>query len=124
MITIFGSFFLSREFGEKHLLDHNLTVNVFLQAAAVFVWIKSMYSARAPVPSNRQAKIVRAMSAYSLGIYAMHDAVIKLLQAFFASWAPFQRAWVQIPIVLVVSLAVSCLVSALLHRLPFFKKIV
>ena len=124
LVTIFGSFFLSQTLGEKYLLNDNLSAHIFVQAAAVFLWIKSVYSERIPAQNSHKAKFVHVVASCSLGIYAMHDIVLKLLQAFLEHWAPFTRAWVQIPIAFFTSFFLSLVVSLLLKKLPFFKKVV
>lgn len=94
----------------------NFTVNVLLEAVAVFVFFKY-----GEYDCGRLNAIMQTMSGYSFGAYLVHALVLEQLNVVFGlntlSFNPVFAVFVIAGIVFAVSFAIS----ALLHRIPLVK---
>ncbi|MGN1019085.1 MAG: acyltransferase [Aristaeellaceae bacterium] len=119
-VTIAGTYvYFALELTKEFLFFDNFGVNVLTYAAAIFVLVISR--CRHTVYQNRLShRVIRVISRYSLGIYAMH--------VFFVS--KLSRALIDLPtwqiilIVFLVSVAASTALSALLKRIPLLRRCV
>lgn len=116
--SVIGTFVLSFSTGEVIQMYDYLWINVLLQTVAVFVYVKTR------VEKNKQKSvIVTNISNRSLGIYAMHVAVVVLMQ-FVLRKIGLESALVDIPIVFAVSFGVSYIGTAVFSKIPFLKQFV
>ena len=78
LISIFGSFLMSKISGKPCLLIDEGTPNIFFQAMALFVFTKSKYS-HSHNETSKIAKVVNSVSKYSLNIYGAHVMIITFI---------------------------------------------
>ncbi|MDO4747310.1 MAG: acyltransferase family protein, partial [Candidatus Saccharibacteria bacterium] len=118
-VTIMGTYLLSVTTNQAMQLYSNLGLNVLLQSVAVFVFVKS----RLNTTSTKERKIVKTISKYSLGVYAIHALIVEI--AYMAlKFVGMNEAMVAIPIVFVLAFSVSFLASAIMSRVPLFRNVV
>lgn len=117
-VTVFGTYIVSAASGKSITLYGNLSLNVLIQTTAVFVFVKDRYSAK-----TKGNAIIKSISRYSLGIYAVHAAIIAIFYNVFRRIG-FDTALIVVPLVFAVALIVSFVTSALLSKVPFLKKFV
>lgn len=97
----------------------NFTVNVLLHSAAVFVLCR-MRLAQPLKPNGVAWKAVRWIGRCSLGIYAVHLYMISKLMPVFGGLHIF----VALPLIFVLTLALSATVSMVFQRIPIIREIV
>ncbi len=100
-------------------LYKNETMFVFLQAAAVFVFVKDRCRRSERMPSQ----FVASVSRCSLGIYAMHVAVLTFMSRP-VRWLSITNAALAIPFLFVTTFGVSWALSALLGRMRWTRPFV
>lgn len=116
--TFFGTYVIAMTTGRSSLMFNNLSLTVFMQTAAVFLFFKSKYR-----DSRKSNRIIGSISKYSLGIYAVH---VFFLEASLIILTRFNigSALIEIPAIFIASVVLSFLASALLGKIPFLKKFV
>lgn len=97
----------------------DFSVNVLLYAVAVFVLAKSIFGST-QWSSSYFHKAISLISKCSLGVYAVHAAV---LTATFCL-LPQMHVLIAIPITFIVSAASSVIVSLVISKIPFVRKFV
>lgn len=97
----------------------NFTINVLLYSAAIFVLCREWFE-HAKKPGGLMEKTVGWVGKYSLGIYAVHVYVISKLLGVFGH----MHAAVAMPLIFVLTLAISGIVSMIFRKVPLLKKIV
>lgn len=119
-VTIVGTYLMfALERTKEFLLYDNFGVNVLLYAVGIYVLILSRCQ-RTSYQNRLSHQVVRVISQYSLGIYAMH--------AFFVS--KLSRALIDLPVwqnILIVFLASAALpiaLSAIMKRIPLLRRCV
>ena len=124
LVTVVGSVLISGLIGQKHMLYEHLSIHMFVESAALFVLIKNLFKDKAPEKTAVRTKIVMLFSANSLGIYAAHVAVLDLLEKYLLVSMPhFDKVWVHSPVVFLIAVAVSLLISMIMRKIPVLKKI-
>ncbi|MBQ6540558.1 MAG: acyltransferase family protein [Oscillospiraceae bacterium] len=118
LVTVFGTYILSRTTGRTVKMYDNLSLNVLFQTVAVFVFVKDRFMNAEP--PNRA---VSSVAKYSLGIYATHALFIALMYKVLDK-AGIDFALITIPVVFTATLALGYLSSYILSRIPGFRKIV
>lgn len=118
VVSAIGTYVLSVTTGVSKKMDGNLTINVFLQAVAVFLFIKTKFYEK-----NLLQRLVDLISKNSLGIYAVHLMIVHLVYKAM-SMVGLSAAIITIPIAVVVTLVLSCAVAVVFRKLPLLKKVV
>ena len=100
----------------------NLTVNVLLESAAVFVFFKSIFG---NLKLNDKAKnLIVKLSKYSFGVYLVHVMVLVALnKVFHINTLSFNPIF-SVPIITVLIFIVSYIISAIINNIPILKKYV
>ncbi|MBR2877391.1 MAG: acyltransferase family protein [Clostridia bacterium] len=94
----------------------NFNVNVFLEAVAVFVLFKQM-----KLKNNKLNKAVTAFSQYSFGAYLVHIFVISALIVVGINTS-ICNAVLSVPIVSLIVIIASFIISFVLNKIPFINK--
>jgi len=97
----------------------NFTVNVLLYSAAIFTLCRMRFRQPAK-PDGIMQRAVRWIGKCSLGIYAVHLYVISKLMTVFGGL----HVVVALPLIFVLTVALSAIIPTILHRVPILKKIV
>lgn len=119
-VTVAGTILVSHARGEADELFYNfLTINVAAVAVAVFVLARAW--GERPALSGWRLRLVVLLGANSLGIYLIHP----FFQWLYQQWglgtedAP---VWVAVPMLTVLVLVPSLLVTVLIRRIPLVGK--
>jgi len=98
----------------------NFNISVMLAAAAIFVFFKNVIRDE----SNRTGygKIIRILSDCSFGAYLIHALVIEQLSLRLGLNALSFSTVLAVPVIAVITFAVSFAVSWLLNKIPFINK--
>lgn len=118
IVTVFGTYALSSAKGKSLPLYDYLYLNILLQAVMTFQFIKSML-----INTKGDNKFVNIISKNSLGIYAVHIAVITALQKV-TEMIGIDSAIIKIPFVFLLTFVISTLVTYILGKIPILKRIV
>lgn len=93
-----------------------LTLNVYMQSAAVFVWIK--YN----TPSGEKfGNLTKKLSAYSFGIYVVHIIVLETLDKRLGLNTLSFNPVLAVPVLVAVVFAVSWVMIAAIRKIPVLK---
>ena len=123
-VTVLGSVLVSNLLGQKHMLYEHLSVHMFLESAALFLFFKNKYGGYTPVKTALRTRIVMLFSANSLGIYAAHVLFIDLLEKYLLVSMPyFDKVWVHSTVVFALASLASLLASMIMRKIPVLKKI-
>lgn len=117
--TFFGTYILSVTAGRSSLMYDNLHITIAAQSAAVFVFFKEKLTG-----AEKNSRFISAVSKYSLGIYAVHIFILENLLLPILLRFNIDSAILQIPILFVLTLLLSLLVTAILSRIPYLKRFV
>ncbi len=117
LITIMGTYILSNTTGKALQMHGNLYINVLFQAVAVFVIIKDKFK------NMHTNNLINSISKYSLGIYAIH-VLIETIMYRIIKIVNIDFALINIPVVFIVSVVLSYLISFILSKIPVLKKVV
>lgn len=117
LVTVFGTYFLSVSTGTPVQMYGQLSVNVLLCAAALFVFMKEK--------NAHAGKIIASISKNSLGIYASHVLFITILELAAEKLHINQvSAFLYIPAVFIIAFAASYVLTALFSKIPGLKKVI
>ena len=119
LFTVITAFIIPYTTNKNVVFYDNLYVNILLMSAAVFVFIKNKFENK-----EKPCKAITFTAKYTLGIYAIHVAIIYLLENFVFSALSLHFAPITIPISLIVSFFVSLGISIIMSKIPFLKKLV
>lgn len=117
LITIMGTYILSNTTGKALQMYGNLYINVLFQTVAVFVIIKDKFK------NMHTNNIINSISKYSLGIYAIHALIVTIMYRIIEK-VNIDFALINIPVVFIVSVVFSYLISFILSKIPVLKKVV
>lgn len=121
LISIFGTYFLSVKMEEPVILLYkNITINVFLQSAMVFVFIKEKYN-KLNICKN---KFIMCVSKYSLGVYVMHAMIVTIMYNVVFPRLGLDEALLCIPLVFFLSFGISLLGSFIFNKISFLRRFV
>lgn len=115
--TIFGTYMLSYSTGKILSMYDNLYLNILFQSIAIFVLIKYKFK------DKQNNIVISSISKYSLGIYAIHVLIIKIIFKFL-EMKNMHFALINIPLVFIVTFALSYLISFVFSKIPFLKRVV
>ena len=119
VILLAENYVLSVSLGYFSSLHGFFNVHVLVMSALVFAVIRQQYRTL-PYTDQRIHRIVKLLSRHSLGIYAMHLAVIGVIDLVFDQLPVL----LEIPILFFGSLLGSLAGSIILKRIPLLKTIV
>ena len=119
IITIFSTYILSKTTDRAVQMYGDLTLNVFFQSKMIFLFIKTKYINK----EEKENKFINNTSQHSLGIYAMHALVITIMYKIMSKIG-FDLAIINIPIIVVISFAISFLTTYILSKIPILKEMV
>lgn len=97
----------------------NFTINVLMYSASIFVLCR-LYFPRTKNPGGWMPNLIGRIGKYSLGIYAVHLYVIMRWMGIFGDL----HCAVAIPLIFVLTVVVSMLISIIFSKIPLLKKIV
>lgn len=122
LFTVFASAGVSAAQGAATTLFYGHdTFNVLLMSIAIFVFARQHLNF--PHMGEQARKVLRALSKYSFGAYLVHAMVIELLQ-YFGIDTFSCNAFFSVPLLALLVFVVSLALSAVLNRIPFFKRFV
>ena len=111
--------FLSVYFNKPIQMYDNLSINVLLQSIMVFIFIKSKYQSY----NGKQSNFIRVLSKYSLGVYAIHAAILDVIR-FYSDFLKDYNAFIVIILMLLLSLIGSLIISILMSKVKVLRKYV
>lgn len=115
--TICASSFLSLKSDvPRGVYYDDFTVNVLLESIFIFVIFKYRCAG-----TNLLNKLIVKMSNYSFGAYLVHIMILEALEKAGLNTLTLTPI-VSIPIILVCTASLSFFISAIIHRIPIFKK--
>lgn len=115
IISVVGTVIFTSYNKSATLYYDNFYINIFMIAIAVFVAFKDVDTSKAWL-----RKSVYQFSKYTLGIYAVHFAVIVFLERI----VDFNSAVINIPVRFVIVTLVSAIASWVMSKIPVLRKIV
>ncbi|MBP3328950.1 MAG: acyltransferase family protein [Clostridia bacterium] len=120
IFTIISTVFFSKKLSKPadFFLEY-LTVNVLLESIAVFIFFKHLFQ-KIKI-SNRVNSFVAKLSKYSFGIYLCHMLVLKIAKKIGLTAVSFNPIFA-IPVTALFVFIVSCIISAVIHKIPVLKK--
>lgn len=96
----------------------NTTITVLMYSVMVFYFIKEKFKV-----NNKEYDIINNISNYSLGIYAIHPFVIKIMYMF-TEIIKCDIAIINIPIIFCITVLISYIGTYILSKIPILKTIV
>ena len=105
--------------GNLVLYYNNLSINVFLEAVAVFTFAK--YNINVAFKRESVNKLVRLISKYSFGVYLIHIIILDILRKD-GFWSLTLNPVISVPIVSLSILMISLIISAVINNIPIIKK--
>jgi len=117
--TILGTYIIFITSGKVTHIGGYLTINVFLQTVAIFLCIKTKFN---NIKENK-SKFISIISKNSLGIYAIHAGIVSIAYDLLLNRG-FNVAIINIPIVFIISLMGSVLITYMLEKIPILKKVI
>lgn len=123
LATIVGTSMLSVS-GQKanEMLYGYLTVNVMLEAVGIFVLMKDIFERKAV--GVRIEKVLGLLAKYSFGAYLVHVLVLDELGRIFGLNTLSFNPLLSIPVISMIVIVISFVISAALNHIPLLKKTV
>ena len=119
-ITFLGTYGeLSYLHSNEWIFYSNFSVNVCLYSIAVFVLIKSLYGSVRYSDSFFHLA-TRLVNRNSLGIYAVHAAILAEVSPLFSQL----HALIAVPLIFVITMIASLILSMLLQKIPLIRKVI
>ena len=119
-ITIVISARFARSDISTDIIFDELTVNVLLCSAAVFVFAKQHLNK--PFKNEKAVHTLSYLSKCTFGVYLVHPLVIDCLRRFVGVSALSFNPIISIPMIALLVFFVSKVISAIMNRIPFVKK--
>lgn len=119
LITVFGTWALSYTTQSDIQLYDNMYINIYFQSIMVFVYIKNRFS----IHHNKENRTISFIANCSLGIYAIHAAIVSLASKYLFSIG-VHNVFICIPVVFSLSLGISILGCIIIKRIPIIKNMV
>jgi len=91
------------------------TLNVFLEALAVFVLFKS-------ISFKKEYKFIVLMSKWSFGAYCVHALILEHIYLLNGLNVLSFSPWLSVPVITLIVFVISFVISALLNHIPIVKK--
>lgn len=118
--TVFGTVWLSSTNRPATVFSDELTVNILLTSAAVFVFAKQHLNK--PVKNDRSASALVFASKCTLGIYMVHPLILDSLKRFAGITNLTFNPLVCVPMLVMSVFVLSFAVSAVINRIPLLGK--
>lgn len=118
MFTIIGTYSFSISKGEPIYMYGYLTINIFFQATALYIFIKNKFENK-KINNNG---IIANISNNSLGLYAIHAGFVNIINSLLDNY-DISNALLRIPIVFIFAFLLSYYLTLLLKKIPVLKKI-
>ena len=119
LITVFGTWGLSYTTQSDIQLYDNMYINIYFQSIMMFVYIKN----RLLNYNNKENRIISFIASCSLGIYAIHAAIVSLVRNCLFSIGVY-NVFICIPVIFGLSLGISILGCIIIKRIPIIKNMV
>jgi surface polysaccharide O-acyltransferase-like enzyme len=123
LVIFLGSHALSVLRNWPTLLYDYISVPVFFYSVMIFCIIKHRCETKKQSCGYKPNKMIQFLAANSLGIYAMHSAVITVIMYVFET-IDFNIAILAIPMLFIASGGLSMLVSAIFKKIPLLREVV
>ncbi len=122
VLTVAATSFITIKIGEPTIIFYrNLSINVLLMSAALFIFCKDHFDK--PIKNQKIQKFTLFLSQCSFGAYLVHIFALNILAFFFhIDSVTFGPAIVSIPTLSVCIFVVSFAVSAILNKIPVINK--
>ncbi len=101
--------------------DNTLIASTYpylLASAAIFVAVRQFFAKRPHDESRVSSRVLRELSACTLGVYAIHIIVLRALMAAGLSATAFEP-FLAVPLLALATIAISFAFAWLLRRIPF-----
>ena len=123
LATIVGTSMLSVS-GQKanEMFYGYLTVNVMLEAVGIFVLMRDIFERKAV--GVRIEKVLGLLAKYSFGAYLVHVLVLDELGRIFGLNTLSFNPLLSIPVISMIVIVISFVISAALNHIPLLKKTV
>lgn len=120
-LTIFLTNWISRlyQMPDERFGDY-LSLNVMLESIFVFVFVKINYK-RFNL-GEKKKMFVQKLSKYSFGTYLVHALVLDLVSRIAEATIIMENPFLHIPIVTIVVVTISYMISAILNKIPIVNK--
>ena len=123
LTTIVGTSMLSVSGQKANVMFYDyLTVNVMLETVGIFVFMKDIFGRKAV--SVRMERALGLLSKYSFGAYLVHIFVLDELGRIFGLNTMSFNAMISTPVISMIVIVISFVISAVLNHIPFLKKTV
>lgn len=118
LCTVVLNCWYSRKIGSADTVFFTLdSLNVLCMSTGVFLFVRSILP-RLPAVAEQ---FIRKHTGYSIGVYLLHPMVLNQLEALGLHTLSCTTV-LSVPGITFLTLIISCLLTALLHRIPFIKK--
>ena len=118
LVTIFAVYFFTGRIGRYHEGFHNyLSINIVLMSVVVFLFFKDYVKF-----NSKTSTVVLFISKYSYGIYLIHVFAFWIIESLFFPFSSVNPI-IGIPVISILSLIVSTLISFGISKLPLGKYI-
>ena len=122
LLNFFGTWTVAMETGEyrSYFMGYK-SLNTVIIAGMLFV-VGQVYADRI---KGRLRTMITTLSTYSLGIYLLHPLIlIPIRQLDNGFYSFFGSNWIAIPVISIVVMFVSLLITQLLVKIPYVRKLV
>ncbi len=119
VFTILGTGILSIIKDEEYSLNGNFRFGIIIYAIAVFISTKKFFQEKT-YEDNRLYSAINTICNCSLGIYAIHAALVTVSGYVFH----FNSAILQIPARFIFSISISLVLAWIIKKIPFLNKII
>lgn len=119
VLTFTATAFLTITKGKAIQMYEELTINILLQALMIFTIVKNKYKSL----DSLNNKLILGISKNSLGIYAVHPALLSIIYMIFEK-LNLNNAIINIPIAFAVTLIISYAVAYIIRKIPLLKNVV
>lgn len=115
VFTVAGTYVFTVLKGEFYSMYGNTSVNIWLYVTALFVFVKVLCRNK-----EQNGRIVTMLCKYSMGIYAVHVALNRQLAGVLGN----NSAAGTLVVTYLVVLVLSIVISAVMKKIPFLRKMV
>lgn len=117
ILSLSGTYIISANVGHLVQVSTNLTLNVLLQATALFFFVKDKFS------DAKENKFISSVSKNSLGIYAIHLAIVNTIYKI-PKILGINIATINIFLIFIVAFTISWVISVIFNKIPYLRKVV
>lgn len=110
----------SRQLGTVHDFYGNLSLGILLESIVLFIIAKD----KTKYLNTTLIKICQTISRHSLGVYLIHKIIIDLFNEVLHVRWDFGSVFISIPLLSVCIFIISVLLTVVLSKMPFIKRLV